>query len=92
LPHQPGRDKKAFQHDCATGQGKYTLLAGPQKETIMKKNVSILAAMISILILLFASESFAQRGMGWKGSGGWGMGTAYGKMYNPKTVETVNGG
>ena len=32
-----------------------------------------------------------KEGMGWKGSGGWGMGTAYGKMYNPKTVETVSG-
>ena len=50
-----------------------------------------MTAVISILILLFATESFAQRGMGGKGSGGWGMGTAYGKMYNPKTVETISG-
>ena len=57
----------------------------------MKKNVRTLSVVISILIILCASESFAQRGMGWKGSGGWGMGTAYGKMYNPKTVETVSG-
>jgi hypothetical protein len=57
----------------------------------MKINVSILTAVISFLILLFAAESFAQRGMGWKGSGGWGMGTAYGKMYNLKTVETISG-
>jgi hypothetical protein len=27
----------------------------------------------------------------WKGSGGWGMGTSYSKMYNPKTVETISG-
>lgn len=57
----------------------------------MKKNVGTLTAVISILILLFATESFAQRGMGWKGSGGWSMGTSYGKMYNPKTVETISG-
>jgi len=57
----------------------------------MKKNVSILTAVIFIIILLFAAESFAQRGMGWKGSGGWGMGTAYGKMYNLSTVETISG-
>ena len=55
----------------------------------MKKNTGTLTAVISILILLYATESFAQRG--WKGSGGWGMGTAYGKIYNPKTVETISG-
>jgi hypothetical protein len=57
----------------------------------MKRNVGTLTAVISILILLFATESFAQRGTGWKGSGGWCMGTAYGKMYDPKTVETISG-
>jgi hypothetical protein len=29
--------------------------------------------------------------MMWRGSGGWGPGTPYNKMYNPKTVETVSG-
>jgi hypothetical protein len=62
-----------------------------KKENKMKKNASILTAVISILVLLFAAESFAQRGMGWKGSGGWGQGAAYGKMYDPKTVETISG-
>jgi hypothetical protein len=57
----------------------------------MKKNVSILTSVIIILILSFAAESFAQRGMGWKGSGGWGMGAAYGKMYNLETVDTISG-
>lgn len=56
----------------------------------MKKNVGTLTVVISMLIILIATESFAQKGLGWKGSGGWGMGTAYGKMYNPKTVETIN--
>jgi len=57
----------------------------------MKKNVVILVAVISILVLVFATESFAQREMMWRGSGSWGMGTPYGKMYNPKTVETISG-
>lgn len=57
----------------------------------MKKNVAVLVSIISILVLIFATESFAQRGMNWKGSGGWGMGTQYGRMYNPKTAETISG-
>jgi uncharacterized secreted protein with C-terminal beta-propeller domain len=57
----------------------------------MKKNVVILVAVISVIVLVFATESFAQRGMKWRGSGSWGMGTPYGKMYNPKTVETISG-
>lgn len=40
---------------------------------------------------MFAAESLAQRGMKWEGSGGWGMGSEYGRMYDPKTVETVSG-
>jgi len=55
------------------------------------KNISIFMALISILTFLFAPESFAQRGMKWRGSGGWGMGSNYGRMYDPKTVETVSG-
>lgn len=45
-------------------------------------------------ILLAASLSFAQHGMGWKGwrgSGGWGMGSQYNRMYNSATVETLSG-
>ena len=29
--------------------------------------------------------------MHWKGSGGWGTGSPYGRMYDPKTVETISG-
>jgi hypothetical protein len=62
-----------------------------RKEIKMKKNARILTVVIFIIVLLIATESFAQKGMGRKGNGGWGMGTAYGKMYNPKTVENVGG-
>jgi len=27
----------------------------------------------------------------WRGSGGWGPGTQYNRMYDPKTVETITG-
>ena len=30
-------------------------------------------------------------GMMWRGSGGWGPGTQYNRMYDPKTVETISG-
>lgn len=57
----------------------------------MKKNVAIFVAMIFVLVFVLAANSFAQRGMMWRGSGGWGMGSQYGKMYDPKTVETLAG-
>jgi hypothetical protein len=44
--------------------------------------------------LLFATlSSFAQPrgGMMWRGSGGWGPGTPYNKMYDPKAAETISG-
>jgi len=55
------------------------------------KKIGFLAAMIFVVCLSLVSESSAQRGMMWKGGGGWGMGTPYGKMYNPATVETISG-
>jgi hypothetical protein len=51
----------------------------------------IFAAVVALVFILLAAESFAQRGMQWKGSGGWGMSGQYGRMYDPKTVETISG-
>ncbi len=46
---------------------------------------------IVIPVFLIASASFAQAWRGWRGSGGWGAGSAYQRMYDPQTVETVKG-
>ncbi|MEW6614304.1 MAG: DNA-binding protein [Thermodesulfobacteriota bacterium] len=59
----------------------------------MKKIVTLIAV-ISMLTSLFCLESFAsfaQRGMKWKGSSGWGMRTQYARMYDSKSVETITG-
>ena len=47
-------------------------------------------SVVSIAVIVLAPAAFAQ-GMKWHGSGGWGPGTAYGRIYDPKTVETVSG-
>jgi len=39
---------------------------------------------------LIVSLAFAQSGMR-KGGGGWGIGSQYNRMYDPKTVETITG-
>ena len=56
----------------------------------MKKMGTVIVA-LAIFGLLSTIDSFAQMGPMWKGSGGWGMGMQYSKMYNPKTVETITG-
>jgi hypothetical protein len=45
---------------------------------------------VIVLFTLFASITLAQPGR-WKGSQGWGMGSEYNRMYDPKTVETITG-
>ncbi|MBI4847843.1 MAG: DNA-binding protein [Nitrospirae bacterium] len=55
------------------------------------KKLNTLITIMSVSMFIFTAESFAQMGMKWRGSGGWGMGSAYGKMYNPQTVETLSG-
>ncbi len=52
----------------------------------MKKTLTLI---LIACILVYAAESFA--GMKWRGSGGWGQGSQYGRMYDPKTVETITG-
>jgi len=46
---------------------------------------------VSVLFLMIATNSFAQQGMKWRGSGGWGMGAQYNRMYDVKTVESIGG-
>ncbi len=58
------------------------------------KKLSICVPMIAILSLLLAAESLAQhigRDTYQRPSEGWGPGGRYGRMYNPKTVETITG-
>jgi len=58
----------------------------------MKRN-SLFVGLMALAFCFVSSDSFAQRGPGmmWRGSGGWGPGTQYNRMYDPKTVETISG-
>ena len=55
----------------------------------MKKLIAVTAALATLLLTL--SPVALAQGMKWRGSGGWGPGGAYGRMYDPKTVDTVTG-
>jgi hypothetical protein len=57
------------------------------------KTINTILAVVALGVCLGASNSFAQRGPGmmWRGSGGWGPGAPYNRMYDSKTVETITG-
>jgi hypothetical protein len=55
----------------------------------MNKLIAVTAALATLLLTL--SPVALAQGMKWRGSGGWGPGGAYGRMYDPKTVDTVTG-
>jgi hypothetical protein len=55
------------------------------------KRIGKLVMLFSFLVFILFAESQAQRGMGRRGSGGWGPGSQYSRLYNPKTVETDSG-
>ena len=57
------------------------------------KKFSLVIAIAFGAILLASISSFAQPrpGMMWRGSGGWGPGTSYNRMYDSKTIETISG-
>jgi hypothetical protein len=53
---------------------------------------SLTAALTVLVVNAFvATDACAQGRMQWRGGGGWGPGGQYGRMYDPKTVETVRG-
>ena len=58
-------------------------------EVVMNtKRILGVAAVFSLILI--SSMAFAEWG-GWRGSGGWGMGSQYNRMYDPATVETLAG-
>lgn len=56
----------------------------------MNKAMTLIATM-ALLCIFAGTEALAQPGMMWKGGGGWGAGTPYSRLYNPKTLETIVG-
>ncbi len=54
----------------------------------MKRSVVLSTALVAVLFIFLSGVSFAQGG---KGGGGWGPGTSYNRLYNPKTVENLSG-
>ena len=55
------------------------------------KKISLTVAVLIVLGLFLVTDSFAQKGMKWKGSGGWGAGSQYSRLYDTKTIETISG-
>jgi len=51
---------------------------------------SLIGLVVAVSMLLTASLAFAAW-KGYRGSGGWGMGTSYQRMYDPASVETLTG-
>ena len=56
----------------------------------MKKSRRLLTVIV-LIVLFVVSPSLAQQEKGQKGSGGWGAGSLYRKLFNPSTVETIRG-
>ncbi len=55
------------------------------------KRKSMISIVIAVSLLVVVSIALAGPWHGWRGSGGWGMGSQYNRMYNPSTVENVSG-
>jgi len=46
---------------------------------------------LTVLCFLGAGDALAQGRGAQRGGGGWGAGTAYARLYNPQTVESISG-
>jgi hypothetical protein len=57
------------------------------------RKIVLALSIAAVALLMAAGQPMAQGrpGMMWRGSGGWGPGTPYNRMYDPKTVETISG-
>jgi hypothetical protein len=55
------------------------------------RTAKIISAVVALSVLFVSSVALAGPWKGWRGSGGWGMGSQYNRMYNSATVETISG-
>jgi hypothetical protein len=62
-----------------------------EKGSVNMKSLKVFIYVLVVGCLLFATESFVQARMQSIGSSGWGTGTPYARMYDPKTMETISG-
>jgi hypothetical protein len=53
--------------------------------------VAVAVTAVLIVSLVVAEIAFSAPWKGWRGSGGWGPGTPYQRLYNPATAETISG-
>jgi hypothetical protein len=60
------------------------------EDSPMKKIVTLMTT-LSLISLLSACTATAQPHMMGRGSGGWGMGGPYQRLYNPKALATLTG-
>jgi hypothetical protein len=63
----------------------------PGSKEVVMKTAKIISVAVALSVLIVASIAFAGPWKGWRGSGGWGMGSSYQRMYNPAAVETISG-
>lgn len=55
------------------------------------KHFRIVGVLVLVLGFFMVKNSLAQQGMQWRGGGGWGAGSTYSRLYDPKTVVSVSG-
>jgi hypothetical protein len=55
------------------------------------KRSALIGAVVMAAVSMSVSLATAGPWRGWRGSGGWGMGGAYQRLYNPATEESISG-
>jgi hypothetical protein len=55
------------------------------------KTKKMISLAFALTIFFVTSVALAGSWNGWQGSGGWGTGSPYQRMYDPATVETISG-
>jgi hypothetical protein len=56
---------------------------------MIRKRVTLVTLIFALMTLFYITDVLAQRGVRGKRGGGWGIGSKYGRMYDPNTVETI---
>lgn len=54
------------------------------------KKWQVVVSVCGVLCLLLATGSAAQQGIKWRGGRGWGAGSAYCRMFDVQTVDTLS--
>jgi ribosome-associated translation inhibitor RaiA len=83
--------RQVLAEGAAPAPGEPAKAPAPRARRVRRRKLAVVVLAGTLLGLLLASPGPAQTAVKWRGSGGWGPKSQYGRVYDAKTLTVVKG-